>query len=60
LSGFITQIGSAQRVDDWFNEDAGLDIFHLKTSPNASREEIVSYLDNEYFPVVGKPLDKLL
>ncbi len=49
--GLISQTVSAQKVDDWFNEDAVLDIFHVKTGPNASREEIVSFLDNEYFPV---------
>jgi hypothetical protein len=29
LSGFIAQTGSAQRVVDWINEDAGLDIFSV-------------------------------
>ena len=51
LSGFIGQTVSAQKVDDWFNENAILDIFHIKTSPNATRDEIVSFLNDEYFPV---------
>lgn len=52
LSGFIAQISSAQKVDDWFNVDAILDIYHIKTSPHASRDEIISFLNDEYFPVV--------
>ncbi len=51
LSGFIAQIGSAQKVDDWFNENAVLHILHAKTSPHASKDEIVSFLNDEYFPV---------
>lgn len=50
--GLFSQILSAQKVDDWFNVDALLDIYHIKTSPQASREEIVSFLNDEYFPVV--------
>ncbi len=52
LLGLIFQTVSAQKVDDWFNENAILDIFHVKASPNATGDEIVSFLNDEYFPVM--------
>lgn len=51
LIGLIFQTVSAQKVDDWFKKDAVLITFHVKISPNATREEVLSFLHNEYFPV---------
>jgi hypothetical protein len=51
LLGLISQTVSAQKVDDCLNENAILSIFHVKSSPHASRDEIVSFLNDEYFAV---------
>jgi hypothetical protein len=51
LLGLISQTVSAQKVGDWFKKDAVLIPFHVKTSPNTTREEVLSFLHNEYFPV---------
>lgn len=49
----------AQKVTDWLNMDAVMLIWHAKTSPYATREEVMDFLQNDYFPVEAEAFPQL-